>query len=113
MGLQKRAVVRREQPPWAMASVRPSWPGADLRLERHRQLGRSFHHPLHQLGDGRDIGSIDFQHQLVVDLQNQLRPQHRSISSSSTRIIAIFMISEALPCNGMLTAIRSAAARRE
>ena len=58
-----------------------------------------------------DLVARHLEQQLVVDLEQQPRPEaRRRASRSSSRIIAIFMMSAAVPWIGMLMAIRSPAA---
>ena len=88
------------------------WPGPDVHGQAHLQLRRAFHDFPDEARDCLDLLVRRLEDQLVVDLEDQPRGEAGlRQSAASSRIMAILMMSAAVPWKGAFRAMRSALAR--
>ena len=84
----------------------------DVDGERHVERQRRLHRRAEDRDEPVDLVAGHLEQQLVVDLEQRPGAEAAGASRSARRIIAILMMSAAVPWIGMLIAIRSPAARR-
>ena len=97
--------------PWDRLHRLPVVAGLDVDGQRDVERDRGLHRLAHDRDQSVDPVARHLEQQLVVDLEQHPRGRPGLAIRSATRIIAIFMMSAAVPWIGMLIAIRSPAPR--